>query len=95
MYFWRHSSLTIILSVAAATLVPVPITFCVAAARAVTVALRAVVDDVVPFVVVAPRFTVVRPAVALRAVTFDVVGVADLALTPIFKEFNKSIFLNE
>ena len=61
-------------SVAVATLVPVPITFCVAPARETT-ALRAALDDVPDAVDVAPRFTVVRPVVALRA---DTAGVAAL-----------------
>ena len=55
-------------------MVPVPITFCVAPARETT-ALRAALDDVPDAVDVAPRFTVVRPAVALRA---DTAGVAAL-----------------
>ena len=55
---------------------PVPITFCVAPARAATVALRAavvVVPDWVP-----PRATVVLPAVALRAVVVAPAAGADV-----------------
>ena len=55
-------------------MVPVPITFFVAPARETT-ALRAALDDVPDAVDVAPRFTVVRPVVALRA---DTAGVAAL-----------------
>ena len=65
-YFCWHDVSPAVFFVAAATVVPVFITFCVDPARAVTVALRAVVLFVVVDAVGA-RLTVVRPAVAARA----------------------------
>ena len=65
-YFCWHDVSPEVFFVAAATVVPVFITFCVDPARAVTVALRAVVLFVV-VAAVGVRLTVVRPAVAARA----------------------------